>query len=150
MECPPCVTKLWTSRRDRQGMVGGRGRKTRSQYCRPGEPAIANHRTRHEVNHQVSRRRVAFDARNRVPEWPWPISTLARDRSAAAATVVFKDAATSTTCCCRNSRDEINEQEVLRQRTLEIVIWTLRFRRRLSLRVPGVSGKRRGLKTFSP
>ena len=37
-----------------------------------------------------------------------------------------------------------------RQRTLEIVIWTLRFRRRLSLRVPGVSGKRRGLKTFSP
>ena len=50
----------------------------------------------------------------------------------------------------RISRDEINEQEVLRQRTLEIVIWTLRFRRRLSLRVPGVSGKRRGLKTFSP
>ena len=36
----------------------------------------------------------------------------------------------------------------LRQRTLEIVIWTLPFRRRLSLRVPGVSGKRRGLKTF--
>ena len=34
--------------------------------------------------------------------------------------------------------------------TLEIVIWTLPFRRRLSLRVPSVSGKRRGLKTFSP
>ena len=31
------------------------------QYCRPGGPAIANHLTRHEVHHQVSRRRVASD-----------------------------------------------------------------------------------------
>ena len=38
------------------------------QYCRPGGPAIANHLTRHEVHHQVSRRRVASDARTRAPE----------------------------------------------------------------------------------
>ena len=42
----------------RDGMVGGRSREPRSQYCRPGEPAIANHQTRHEVHNQVSRRRA--------------------------------------------------------------------------------------------
>ena len=35
------------------------------QYCRPCEPGIANHQIRHEANNQVSRRRVASDARNR-------------------------------------------------------------------------------------
>ena len=39
-------------------MVGGRSREPRSQYCRPGKPAIANHQTRHEVHNQVSRRRA--------------------------------------------------------------------------------------------
>ena len=34
----------------------------------PGRPAIANHLTRHEVHHQVSRRRVASDGRTRAPE----------------------------------------------------------------------------------
>ena len=48
-------------------MVGGRCREPPPQYCRPGEPAIANHLSRHEVHHQVSRRRVASDARNRRP-----------------------------------------------------------------------------------
>ena len=38
------------------------------QYCRTGGPAIANHLTRHELHHQVSRRRVASDARTRAPE----------------------------------------------------------------------------------
>ena len=80
-----------------KGWLAEAEEKLALQYCRPREPAIANHRTRHEVNHQVSRRRVAFDARNRVPEWPWPISTLARDRFFCGGTAVFKDAATSTT-----------------------------------------------------
>ena len=39
-----------------------------SQYCRPGEPAIANHQTHHRVNNELSRRLVASDAGNRVPE----------------------------------------------------------------------------------
>ena len=55
-----------TCRRDRHGMVGGRSRKTR-QYCRPWEPAIANQLPCHEMHHQVSRRRVAPGAQNRVP-----------------------------------------------------------------------------------
>ena len=38
------------------------------QYCRSGGTAIANHLTLHEVHHQVSRRRVASDARTRAPE----------------------------------------------------------------------------------
>ena len=29
-----------------------------SQYCRPGEPAVANHQTHHEVNNELSRRLV--------------------------------------------------------------------------------------------
>ena len=49
------------------------------------------------MNHQVSSRLVAIDARNRVAEWPWPISKLARDRFAAAATAGSKDAAVLTT-----------------------------------------------------
>ena len=67
----------------------------------PQEPAIANHLIRHEVHHQVSRRRVALVARNQFPK----ISKLVQDRSADAATVSFKDAATSTGRCCRSSRD---------------------------------------------
>ena len=63
------------------------------QYCRPGEPAIANHLIRHEVQHQMSRRRVALVARNQFPK----ISKLVQDRSADAATVSFKDAATAGT-----------------------------------------------------
>ena len=39
-------------------MVGGRCREPPSQYCRPGEPAIANHQTHHEVNNELSRRLV--------------------------------------------------------------------------------------------
>ena len=45
----------------------------------------------------------------KVPEWPWPISKLVQERSAAAATDGFLDAATSATRCCRNSRDEIHD-----------------------------------------
>ena len=37
------------------------------QYRRPGEPAIANHLTRHEVHDHVSRRLLASDAGNRSP-----------------------------------------------------------------------------------
>ena len=48
-------------------MVGGRSRKPRSQYYRPGEPAIANHQTHHEVNKELSRRLGASGARNRSP-----------------------------------------------------------------------------------
>ena len=39
-------------------MVGGRSREPPSQYCRPGELAIANPQTHHEVNHELSRRLV--------------------------------------------------------------------------------------------
>ena len=46
-------------------MVGGRSREPRSQYCRPGEPAIANHLSRHEVNKELVRRLGASCARNR-------------------------------------------------------------------------------------
>ena len=35
------------------------------QYCRSGEPAIANHQTHHEVNKELSRRLEASDAGNR-------------------------------------------------------------------------------------
>ena len=49
-------------------MVGGRSREPRPQYCRPGEPAIANHQTHHEVNKELSRRLGASGARNRSPE----------------------------------------------------------------------------------
>ena len=48
-------------------MVGGRSRKPRPQYCRPGEPAIANHQTHHEVNKELSLRLGASGARNRSP-----------------------------------------------------------------------------------
>ena len=48
-------------------MVGGRSRESRSQYCRPGEPAIANHQTHHEVNKEKSLRLGASGARNRSP-----------------------------------------------------------------------------------
>ena len=48
-------------------MVGGRSREPRPQYCRPGEPAIANHQTHHEVNKELSRRLGASGARNRSP-----------------------------------------------------------------------------------
>ena len=34
------------------------------QYCRPGEPAIANHQTHNEVNKELSRRLGASGARN--------------------------------------------------------------------------------------
>ena len=62
--------------------VGGTGKRWLAegvnslapQYCRPGWPAVANHLIRHDAHNQESRRRVAFDERNRVPEWPWPIS----------------------------------------------------------------------------
>ena len=104
LSTPQCIRMYATSRRDRTAMVGGRGRQTRPpQYYRPGEPAIANHLTRHEVHHQVSRRRVAPDAR-------WPISKLARDRFAHAATVGFRDAATSTARCCRNSKERCTKR----------------------------------------
>ena len=49
-------------------MVGGRSREPPPQYCRPSEPAIANHQTHHEVNNETSRRPVASDAGNREPE----------------------------------------------------------------------------------
>ena len=49
-------------------MVGGRSREPPPQYCRPGEPAIANHQTHHEVNTEVSRRLEASDEGNRRPE----------------------------------------------------------------------------------
>ena len=39
-------------------MVGGRSGEPPPQYCRPGEPAIANHQTHHEVNNELSRRLV--------------------------------------------------------------------------------------------
>ena len=58
---------FWTSRRDCHGMVGGRSRESRPQYCRPGEPAIANHQTHHEVNKEMSLRLGASGARNRSP-----------------------------------------------------------------------------------
>ena len=48
-------------------MVGGRSREPRPQYCRPGEPAIANHQTHHEVNKELSLRLGASGARNRSP-----------------------------------------------------------------------------------
>ena len=48
-------------------MVGGRSREPRPQYCRPGEPAIANHQTHHEVNKELSRRLGASGAGNRSP-----------------------------------------------------------------------------------
>ena len=53
-------------------MVDGRRRRTRlspllPQYCRPAGPAIANHLNRHDAHDQVSRRRVALDARNQSP-----------------------------------------------------------------------------------
>ena len=48
-------------------MVGGRSREPRPQYCRPGEPAIANHQTHHEVNKEMSHRLGASGARNRSP-----------------------------------------------------------------------------------
>ena len=48
-------------------MVGGRSRESRPQYCRPGEPAIANHQTHHEVNKEMSLRLGASGARNRSP-----------------------------------------------------------------------------------
>ena len=41
-------------------MVGGRSREPRPQYCRPGEPAIANHQTHHEVNKELSLRLGGF------------------------------------------------------------------------------------------
>ena len=48
-------------------MVGGRSKEPRPQYCRPGEPAIANHQTHHEVNKELSLRLGASGARNRSP-----------------------------------------------------------------------------------
>ena len=36
-------------------------------YCRPGDPAIANHLTRHDAHNHVSRRPAASDAENRSP-----------------------------------------------------------------------------------
>ena len=50
------------------GMVGGRSREPPAQYCRPGEQAIANRQTHHEVNNELSRRLVASGAGNREPE----------------------------------------------------------------------------------
>ena len=58
----------------------------------------------------MSRRRVASDAKNRVPEWPWTISKLVQDRSADAATIGFQDVAMSTACCCRNGKDRMNDK----------------------------------------
>ena len=43
-----------------QGWLAEKVEKTRSQYCRLGEPAIANHRTRHDVNNQEVCRIVGF------------------------------------------------------------------------------------------
>ena len=37
------------------------------QYCRPGEPAIANHLNRHDAHDHVSRRRDASDAEVQSP-----------------------------------------------------------------------------------
>ena len=59
---------------------GSRGKQSRSPVLSPRgtsdrQPSDPSRRTQQE-----SRRRVAFDERNRVPEWPWPISKLARDR----------------------------------------------------------------------
>ena len=89
---------------------GSRGEveKLAPQYCRPGEPAIANHLPCHEMRHQFSA--DASDAKNRVPERPWPTSKFARDRSANAATVGFRDAATSTARCCRNSKERCTKR----------------------------------------
>ena len=66
-------------------MVGGRSRKNSLQYCRLGEPAIANHLPCHEMHHHLSA--DASDAKNRAPGRPWPTSKFARVRSADAATV---------------------------------------------------------------
>ena len=97
-------------------MVGERVGLTRSQYCRPGEPAIegVHHQESRRVALeaiQLSRRRVALDERNRVPEWPWPISK-AHDGIVLPlhATAGFKDAATSSARDCRNSREKTNDK----------------------------------------
>ena len=50
------------------GEPGSDGWRRRYTPSTPGAPAIVNHLTRHEVHHQVSRRRVASDARTRAPE----------------------------------------------------------------------------------
>ena len=57
------------------GLVGGTGtgwlaegvHDLAPQYCRPGEPAIANHLIRHEAHNHVSRRLLVSDAGNRSP-----------------------------------------------------------------------------------
>ena len=49
------------------------------QYCRPGGPAIANHLTHHEVHYQVSRRRVASDARTRAQNIEEEMTKLVQD-----------------------------------------------------------------------
>ena len=53
-------------------MVGGKGIRTRPQYCRPRGQAIANHLIRRDANDHVSRRRVALDARNLMQETKVP------------------------------------------------------------------------------
>ena len=50
-----------TCRRDKKAMVGGGGRRSRPPVLSPRGPAIANHLTRHEVHHHLSRRLDASD-----------------------------------------------------------------------------------------
>ena len=82
-------------------------------------------RTRLEVLDQPSR---ALSTARFVTEWLWPISKLARDRSADAATVGFKDAATSSARSCRNSREKTNDK--MQQTRDEEEIRPLRARER--------------------
>ena len=49
-------------------MVGGRVEQLAPQYCRPGELAIANHQTRHEVNNELSHRLDASDEGTQIPK----------------------------------------------------------------------------------
>ena len=50
-------------------MVGGRSREPRPQYCRPGELAIANHHTHHEVNKELSRRLGCKEPKSQKKDW---------------------------------------------------------------------------------
>ena len=61
-----------------EAMVGGRGKQSRPLYCRPGGPATISSVTTHD---QVSRRRVALDARNQNPRTSKGIPAAKKGRS---------------------------------------------------------------------
>ena len=108
VQCPHQKASRCTQPVTNTGWLAREVEKLAHQNCRPGEPAIANHLHCHEKHNQLFV--GASDARNRVPERPWSISKLARDRSADAATVGFRDAATSTARRCRNSKERLHDK----------------------------------------